>query len=63
MVSSDPCSALEAPDQRTDAPGEDYDDAEEVPVLGVPPASQRREEEVLLEKEDGIRSSRTGEWC
>uniref|UniRef100_A0AC11B5T6 Uncharacterized protein n=1 Tax=Ovis aries TaxID=9940 RepID=A0AC11B5T6_SHEEP len=48
-----------APDQRTDAPGEDYDDAEEVPVLGVPPASQKREEEVLLEKEDGIRSSQT----
>uniref|UniRef100_A0AC11EQH6 Uncharacterized protein n=1 Tax=Ovis aries TaxID=9940 RepID=A0AC11EQH6_SHEEP len=50
---------LGIPDQRTDAPGEDYDDAEEVPVLGVPPASQKREEEVLLEKEDGIRSSQT----
>ncbi|XP_043736734.1 antigen WC1.1-like [Cervus elaphus] len=48
-----------APDQRTDAPGEDYDDAEEVPVPGVPPASQGSEEEVLPEKEDGMRSSQT----
>ncbi|KAM9683684.1 LOW QUALITY PROTEIN: antigen WC1.1-like [Dama dama] len=43
-----------APDQRTDAPGEDYDDAEEVPVPGAPPASQGSKEEVLP-KEDGIR--------
>uniref|UniRef100_A0A8C6EF83 SRCR domain-containing protein n=1 Tax=Moschus moschiferus TaxID=68415 RepID=A0A8C6EF83_MOSMO len=47
---------LDSPDQRTDAPGEDYDDAEEVPVSGAPPASQVREEEVLPEKEDGMRS-------
>ena len=53
---------MEAPDQRIDAPGEDYDDAEEVPVLGVPLASQGREEEELPEKEDGIRSFQTGEW-
>ncbi|XP_055445182.1 antigen WC1.1-like [Bubalus kerabau] len=45
-----------APDQRTDAPGEDYDDAEEVPVPGAPPASQVREEEVLPVKKDGMRS-------
>nr|XP_042103522.1 antigen WC1.1 isoform X1 [Ovis aries] len=45
-----------APDQRTDAPGEGYDDAEEVPVPGAPPASQVREEEVPPEKEDGMRS-------
>uniref|UniRef100_A0A8C6ECP6 SRCR domain-containing protein n=1 Tax=Moschus moschiferus TaxID=68415 RepID=A0A8C6ECP6_MOSMO len=44
----------------TDAPGEDYDDAEEVPVPGVPPASQGNEEEVLPAKEDGMRSSQTG---
>ncbi|XP_040091438.1 antigen WC1.1-like, partial [Oryx dammah] len=43
-------------DQRTDAPGEGYDDAEEVPVPGAPPASQGREEEVLAEKEDGTKS-------
>ncbi|XP_045021218.1 antigen WC1.1 [Bubalus bubalis] len=51
-----------APDQRTDAPGEDYDDVEEVPVLGVPLASQGREEEELPEKEDGIRCSQTGSF-
>ncbi|KAM7224746.1 hypothetical protein CapIbe_024168, partial [Capra ibex] len=45
-----------APDQRTDAPGEGYDDAEKVPVPGAPPASQVREEEVPPEKEDGMRS-------
>ena len=48
-----PALPSEAPDQRTDAPGEDYDDAEEVPVPGAPPATQRSKEEVLLEKEDG----------
>ncbi|XP_059742222.1 WC1 isolate DV10 isoform X1 [Bos taurus] len=51
-----------APDQRIDAPGEDYDDAEEVPVLGVPLASQGREEEELPEKEDGIRPFQTGSF-
>ena len=61
VVSSDPCSALEAPDQRTDAPGEDYDDGEEVPVTGAPHDSQGSKEEVLPEKEDGMRSQ-TGEW-
>uniref|UniRef100_A0A4W2EHX2 SRCR domain-containing protein n=1 Tax=Bos indicus x Bos taurus TaxID=30522 RepID=A0A4W2EHX2_BOBOX len=50
------------PDQRIDAPGEDYDDAEEVPVLGVPLASQGREEEELPEKEDGIRPFQTGSF-
>ncbi|XP_043296225.1 antigen WC1.1-like [Cervus canadensis] len=46
-----------APDQRTDVPAENYDDAEEVPVPGAPPASQGREEKVPPEKEDGVRSS------
>ncbi|KAG5193200.1 hypothetical protein JEQ12_020688, partial [Ovis aries] len=46
----------EAPDQRTDAPGEDYDDGEEVPVPGAPHDSQGSKEEVLPEKEDGMRS-------
>ncbi|KAI4576278.1 hypothetical protein MJT46_002113 [Ovis ammon polii x Ovis aries] len=54
---NDSRSAPEAPDQRTDAPGEDYDDAEEVPVPGAPPASQGSKEEVLPEKEYGMRSS------
>ena len=63
MVSSDPRSASEAPDQRTDAPGEDYDDAEEVPVPGTPPASQGSEAEVPPEKEYQMRSSQTREWC
>ncbi|XP_010842564.1 PREDICTED: antigen WC1.1-like, partial [Bison bison bison] len=49
----------EAPDQRTDAPGEDYDDAEEVPVPGTPPASQGSEAEVPPEKEYQMRSSQT----
>ncbi|XP_059743237.1 antigen WC1.1 isoform X2 [Bos taurus] len=48
-----------APDQRTDAPGEDYDDAEEVPVPGTPPASQGSEAEVPPEKEYQMRSSQT----
>ena len=56
-----PALPSEVPDQRTDAPGKDYNDAEEVPVLGVPLASQGREEEELPEKEDGMRSQ-TGEW-
>ncbi|KAI4529046.1 hypothetical protein MG293_020898 [Ovis ammon polii] len=46
----------EAPDQRTDAPGEDYDDGEEVPVPGALHDSQGSKEEVLPEKEDGMRS-------
>ncbi|KAM9684647.1 antigen WC1.1-like [Dama dama] len=46
----------EAPDRRTDAPGEDYDDAEEVPVPRAPPASHMSEEDVLPVKEDGMRS-------
>ncbi|KAB0386401.1 hypothetical protein FD755_001357 [Muntiacus reevesi] len=46
---------LGSPDQRTDAPGEDYDDAEEVPVPGAPPASQGNKEEVLPKKEDRMR--------
>ena len=51
----------EAPDQRTVALGEDYDGGEEVPVTGAPRDSQGSEEEVLPEKEDGMRSQ-TGEW-
>ena len=57
-----PCLLLEPPDQRTDVPAENYDDAEEVPVPGTPPASQGSEEEVLPEKDVGVRSSQTGEW-
>ena len=49
------------PDQRTDAPGKDYNDAEEVPVPGAPPTSEGSEEEVPPEKEDGMKSE-TGEW-
>uniref|UniRef100_A0A8C6FUW5 SRCR domain-containing protein n=1 Tax=Moschus moschiferus TaxID=68415 RepID=A0A8C6FUW5_MOSMO len=47
---------LGSPDQRTVALGEDYDDGEEVPVTGFPPDSQGSKEEVLPEKEDGMRS-------
>ncbi|KAM9683685.1 uncharacterized protein ACBT57_000731 [Dama dama] len=50
---------LGSPDQKTYAIGEDYDDAEEVPVPGAPPASQGSEEEVLPKKEDGM-TSQTG---
>ena len=57
-----PCLLLESPGQRTDVPAENYDDAEEVPVPGTPPASQGSEEEVLPEKDVGVRSSQTGEW-
>ena len=53
---------MEAPDQRTDPLGEDYDDAEEVPLPGAPSASQGSEEEVPPEKVDVTRSSQTGEW-
>ncbi|XP_010845952.1 PREDICTED: antigen WC1.1-like [Bison bison bison] len=53
---NDSISAPEAPDQRTVALGEDYDGGEEVPVTGAPHDSQGSEEEVLPEKEDGIRS-------
>ena len=49
------------PDQRTDASGKDYNDAEEVLVPGAPPASQGTKEEVLPKKVDGMRSQ-TGEW-
>uniref|UniRef100_A0A4W2C817 SRCR domain-containing protein n=1 Tax=Bos indicus x Bos taurus TaxID=30522 RepID=A0A4W2C817_BOBOX len=51
-----PALPSEAPDQRTVALGEDYDGGEEVPVTGAPHDSQGSEEEVLPEKEDGIRS-------
>ncbi|XP_055425629.1 antigen WC1.1-like [Bubalus kerabau] len=51
---------LGRPDQRTDVPDENYDDAEEVPVPGTPSASQGNEEEVPPEKENGVRSSQTG---
>ena len=49
------------PDQRTVALGEDYDAGGEVSVTGAPHDSQGSEEEVLPEKEDGMRSQ-TGEW-
>ncbi|ELR44700.1 hypothetical protein M91_11320, partial [Bos mutus] len=55
-----PCLLLEPPDQRTDVPAENYDDAEEVPVPGTPSASQGNEEEVPPEKDNGVRSSQTG---
>nr|XP_042103539.1 antigen WC1.1-like isoform X3 [Ovis aries] len=45
-----------APDQKTYALGEGYDDAEEVPVPGAPPTSEGSAEEVLAEKEDGMKS-------
>ncbi|ELR50006.1 hypothetical protein M91_18065, partial [Bos mutus] len=51
---------LGSPDQRTDVPAENYDDAEEVPVPGTPSASQGNEEEVPPEKDNGVRSSQTG---
>ncbi|XP_061274000.1 antigen WC1.1 [Bos javanicus] len=51
---------LGSPDQTTDVPDENYDDAEEVPVPGTPSPSQGNEEEVPPEKEDGVRSSQTG---
>nr|AEK66129.1 WC1-nd2 [Bos taurus] len=51
---------LGSPDQRTDVPAENYDDAEEVPVPGTPSPFQGNEEEVPPEKEDGVRSSQTG---
>ena len=52
----------EAPDQKTYALGEGYDDAKEVPVPGAPLTSEGSEEEVPPEEEDGVRSSQTGEW-
>ncbi|XFG00739.1 hypothetical protein AB1E19_004363 [Capra hircus] len=54
--SHDSRSAPEAPDQKTYALGEGYDDAEEVPVPGAPPTSEGSEEEVPPEKEDGMKS-------
>ena len=57
-----PSLLLEPPDQRTDVPAENYEDAEEGPVPGAPPASQGREEKVPPEKGDGVRSSQKGEW-
>ncbi|XDC54094.1 hypothetical protein R6Z07M_005276 [Ovis aries] len=51
---------LGSPDQRTDVPAENYDDAKEVPVPGTPPDSQGSEEEVPPEKDNGVRSSQTG---
>ncbi|XP_057575717.1 antigen WC1.1-like [Hippopotamus amphibius kiboko] len=49
-----------AADDRTDAPGEGYDDAEEVPVPGAPPAPQGIEGEVPPVKENGVRASQAG---
>ena len=56
-----PAMLSEAPDQKTYALGEGYDHAEEVPVPGAPPTSEGSAEEVLAEKEDGMKSE-TGEW-
>uniref|UniRef100_A0A4W2C9F1 SRCR domain-containing protein n=1 Tax=Bos indicus x Bos taurus TaxID=30522 RepID=A0A4W2C9F1_BOBOX len=53
---------LGSPDQTTEVPDENYDDAEEVPVPGTPSPSQGNEEEVPPEKEDGVRSSQTGSF-
>ncbi|XDA75067.1 hypothetical protein R6Z07F_005291 [Ovis aries] len=53
---NDSRSAPEAPDQKTYALGEGYDDAEEVPVPRAPPTSEGSEEEVPPEKEDGMKS-------
>ncbi|XP_045021217.1 antigen WC1.1-like [Bubalus bubalis] len=52
---------LGSPDQRTDVPAENYDDAEEVPVPGTPSVSQGNEEEVSPE-ENRVRSSQTGSY-
>ncbi|KAB1254383.1 Antigen WC1.1 [Camelus dromedarius] len=52
----------EPPDQRTEAPSEGYDDAEEVPLPEAPSASRMREGEVPPEEETGMRASQTGEW-
>lgn len=63
MVPSDPpCLPLQSPAQRTEAPSEDYDNAEEVPVPVAPPASWMSEGEVPPEEENGMRASQTGEW-
>ncbi|XP_011226999.2 antigen WC1.1 isoform X1 [Ailuropoda melanoleuca] len=48
------------PAQRTEAPSEDYDNAEEVPVPVAPPASWMSEGEVPPEEENGMRASQTG---
>ncbi|KAB0397250.1 hypothetical protein E2I00_015142, partial [Balaenoptera physalus] len=53
-------SVDEPPEQRTDDAGEGYDDVEEVPVPGAPPASPRSEGEVPPEKENGVTASQTG---
>ncbi|XP_059969415.1 antigen WC1.1-like [Mesoplodon densirostris] len=57
---SDYKSTPEPPEQKTDDAGEGYDDVEEVPVPGAPPASRRSEGEVPPEKENGVRVSQTG---
>ncbi|XP_032246644.1 antigen WC1.1-like [Phoca vitulina] len=46
--------------QRTDAPSEDYDNAEEVPGPEPPPASWMSEGEVPPEEENGMKASQTG---
>ncbi|XP_032328794.1 antigen WC1.1 [Camelus ferus] len=56
---SDHKSTPEPPDQRTKAPSEGYDDAEEVPLPEAPPASRMREGEVPPEEETGMRASQT----
>ncbi|KAB1254386.1 Antigen WC1.1 [Camelus dromedarius] len=56
---SDHKSTPEPLDQRTEAPSEGYDDAEEVPLPEAPPASRMREVEVPPEEETGMRPSQT----
>nr|XP_031302813.1 antigen WC1.1-like [Camelus dromedarius] len=59
---SDHKSTPEPLDQRTEAPSEGYDDAEEVPLPEAPPASRMSKGEVPPEEETGMRPSQTGEW-
>lgn len=50
------------PAQKTDAPSEDYDNVEEVPVPEAPFASWVNEGEVPPGEENVVRASPTGEW-
>ncbi|EPY74220.1 scavenger receptor cysteine-rich type 1 protein M160 precursor-like protein [Camelus ferus] len=56
---SDHKSTPEPLDQRTEAPSEGYDDAEEVPLPEAPPASRMSKGEVPPEEETGMRPSQT----
>uniref|UniRef100_A0A8C0JT36 Antigen WC1.1-like n=1 Tax=Canis lupus dingo TaxID=286419 RepID=A0A8C0JT36_CANLU len=48
--------------QRTDAPSEGYDNAEDLPVPEAAPASWMRKGEVPPEEENGMRAFQAGEW-